>query len=345
MFRYLTIFLLTIAVTASVSQSLPVTIKPGASGQNRILDVLVGDKMFTSFRYSSATEKPVLFPVHSPRGAVVTRGFPIDPRPGERVDHPHHVGVWFNFGSVNNIDFWNNSSAIKPEDKKDYGTVLIKEPIDFRSGKDFGEISFQADWVDYQSKPLVRESTVLRFSGTDQFRSIVRITTLTAIQSEVIFRDNKEGLLAIRVDRAFEEPITEPEVMIDAKGNPTSVPVFDNQGVNGKYRNSYGIEGGAAWGQRAEWVKLSAVKNGEDITIAMMDHRGNYGFPAHWHARTYGLFSVNNFGSRVFVPSDPEQVLTLLNGQNITLKHQILIGSTTWLTDSFMNKAFAEFNQ
>ena len=28
-------------------------------------------------------------------------GFPLDPRPGERVDHPHHVGLWFNYGDVN----------------------------------------------------------------------------------------------------------------------------------------------------------------------------------------------------------------------------------------------------
>ena len=46
---------------------------------------------------------------------MVTRGFPLEPRPGERVDHPHHVGLWFNHGDVNGVDFWNNSESLRPE--------------------------------------------------------------------------------------------------------------------------------------------------------------------------------------------------------------------------------------
>lgn len=38
-------------------------------------------------------------------GKVITRGYPMNPRPFERMDHPHHVGLWFNFGDVNGLDF------------------------------------------------------------------------------------------------------------------------------------------------------------------------------------------------------------------------------------------------
>src|SRR2546430_8598162 len=37
-------------------------------------------------------------------------------RQGERVDHPHHVGLWLNHGDVNGLDFWNNSDAIRSEE-------------------------------------------------------------------------------------------------------------------------------------------------------------------------------------------------------------------------------------
>ena len=85
------------------------------------VDIIIGGKFFTSYQYPVNIEKPFLFPVIAPNGSVITRGFPIEPRKGERVDHPHHTGLWFNYGDVNGIDFWNNSSDI-PVSKKDlYG--------------------------------------------------------------------------------------------------------------------------------------------------------------------------------------------------------------------------------
>ncbi|MBM3177038.1 MAG: PmoA family protein [Bacteroidetes bacterium] len=327
----------------SIAQWLPVEFR-NVSDQS-VAEVLVDGKLFTAFRYGSTLEKPVLFPVQTSKGTIVTRGFPLAPRAGERIDHPHHVGVWFNFGSVNGIDFWNNSTAIPPAEKHHYGTVKVIGAPNVTSGNASGELAYTADWVDHNGAPVVTERTKMVFTGSGALRVITRTTTLIARQQPVVFKDNKEGLLAFRVDRAFEEPITEPEVMVDAQGKPTAVPVLNNQGVNGKYRNSSGIEGGAAWGQRAAWVKLSAEKEGENITIAMIDHGQNYGFPAHWHARTYGLFSVNNFGSKVFVPNDPEQILTLSKDQTLTFKHQILIGPTSLLTDEFMNQMFTDFNR
>ena len=47
----------------------------------------------------------------------------MDPRPGERVDHPHHVGMWFNYGDVNSLDFWNNSTDIPAEKKSGFGII------------------------------------------------------------------------------------------------------------------------------------------------------------------------------------------------------------------------------
>ncbi len=38
------------------------------------------------------------------------------------------------------------------------------------------------------------------------YRKMIRITKLKAINGPVKFGDNKEGLFALRVDRAFETP-------------------------------------------------------------------------------------------------------------------------------------------
>src|SRR4051812_32679304 len=80
------------------------------TGEQKV-DVMVGGKLFTSYYYSSKIEKPVLYPLATASGVLVSRGFPLDPRPNERTDHPHHIGMWFNYGDVNGLDFWNNSYA------------------------------------------------------------------------------------------------------------------------------------------------------------------------------------------------------------------------------------------
>ncbi len=104
------------------------------------------------------------------------------------------------------------------------------------------------------------EETTFVFSGTDNLRTIDRTTKLTAQKEKVVFKDNKEGMMGLRLDRAFEEPSTKPEVFTDANGNPTTVAAMNNEGVNGVYRNSNGLEKGDVWGKRANWVSLSAKK-------------------------------------------------------------------------------------
>ncbi|MDR2233587.1 MAG: PmoA family protein, partial [Tannerella sp.] len=166
----------------------------------------------------------------------------------------------------------------------------------------------------------------------------------TAQQDTVIFTDNKEGLIAIRMDRAFEEPSDKPELFLDAQGNPTEVEAMNNEGVNGVYRNSEGLEKGDVWGKPTRWVCLSADKNGEKISVAIIDHKDNPGYPAHSHARGYGLFATNNMGSRVFDGDAQLFQLTLNPGQSVTFRHLIVVKTGGFITDEEMNRLFTEFS-
>ena len=71
------------------------------------VDITIDGKPFTSYVWPSSLKKPVLYPLITADGIDVVRGFPLAPRPGERVDHPHHAGIWFNYGNANGFDFWN----------------------------------------------------------------------------------------------------------------------------------------------------------------------------------------------------------------------------------------------
>jgi hypothetical protein len=311
-----------------------------ADAHNRKVDVLYDGKLFTSYIYPEDLEKPVLYPVCTARGTVVTRGFPRDPRPGERVDHPHHVGMWFSFGDVNGLDFWNNSYAVPADKKPGYGSIRHRQITHLENG----ELAVACDWVDYTGNVLLAEATSFVFGGQGDRRIIDRTTSLTAQQDSVVFTDNKEGMTAIRVDRAFEEPSGKPEIFLDAAGNPTTVPTMNNEGVNGVYRNSEGQEKEhGVWGKPARWVSLSAEKEGEKITLAILDHPDNPGHPAHSHARGYGLFSTNNMGSRVFDPSAQQFRLVLKKGETVTFRHRFIVKTNGFATDDEMQNFYKDF--
>jgi hypothetical protein len=291
----------------------------------RRVDVVVGGQPFTSYIWPTTLKKPVLYPIRTARGTLVTRGFPLDPRPGERVDHPHQVGLWFNYGNVNGIDFWNNSDAIKPEDRKKMGTVVHRAIVSAADGPERGELVTAADWVMPDGSVALQQQTTYGFSGTDTTRAIDLTITLTAQGARVSLADNKEGVLGLRVTRALEEPSSKPEVFTDASGRPTTVPSLDNTGVNGVYLTSEGKKGSAVWGTRGKWCTLAGEVGGEPVSVGIFDHPSNPGYPTYWHARGYGLFAANPLGQKEL--SNGKEVLDFAidAGKSATFRYRVLV--------------------
>jgi hypothetical protein len=292
----------------------------------RRVDILIDGQPFTSYIYPETVKKPVLFPLRTAKGTVVTRGYPLEPRSGERVDHPHHTGLWLNYENVNGLDFWNNSDAIKPEDRGKMGTIHHRSVISAKGGADSGELDTEADWTAPNGKVLLREHTRFVFRGGPDFRSVDRITTLRALDEKVVFADAKDGMLGLRVTRALEMPSTKPEVFADASGRPTTVAKMDNTGVNGTYLTSEGKKGDDAWSTRGRWCILYGNVDKEPVTIAILDSPKNPGFPTYWHARGYGLFAANPLGQKIFTNGkEPALNFTLLPKQRVTFTYRVLI--------------------
>jgi hypothetical protein len=289
----------------------------------RRVDVTIDGKPFTSYIWPTTLKKPVLYPLRSARGTLVTRGFPLDPRKGERVDHPHHVGLWLNHGDVNGFDFWNNSDAIPAKQAPKMGTIVHRKILDTKSGADKGELAVETAWMTPDNTQLIKESTRFVFRGGADSRTIDRITTLTSLDQKVVFKDNKEAMFGMRVARGLEQPADKPEVFTDGSGKATAVPVLDNTGVTGKYVSSEGKEGDAVWGTRGKWTMLGGTVDGEPVTIAILDHPSNPGYPTHWHARGYGLFAANPLGDEVF--KEKPFNLTLEPGKSVTFRYRVLI--------------------
>src|SRR5882762_2766021 len=290
-------------------------------------DVTIAGQPFTSYIWPSTLKKPVLYPLRTAKGTIVTRGFPLEQRPGERVDHPHHAGLWFNYENVNGLDFWNNSDAIKPERAPKMGTILNRSIVSAKSGAQQGELDVESEWVTFDKKVLLREQTHFVFRGGPGFRSIDRITTLRALNEKVSFPDEKDSLLSLRVVRALEIPSDKPEVYTDTSGHPTTIAKLDNTGVNSTYLTSEGKKGDAAWGTRGRWSNLSGLVGDEPVTITILDHPANPGFPTYWHARGYGLFAANPLGQKIFSEGKEELNFSLAPNASVTFRYRVLITS------------------
>jgi len=305
------------------------------------VDVMIDGKLFTTYWWPDSVMKPVLYPVYTSSGTEVTRGFPIKPRAGERADHPHHVGIWLNYGYVNGYDFWGTSSAIPDSTRKaSYGSIKHLSVDQLSEGKSEGSLVTSESWVTSGGKELLAEKTEYRFIVKGATRIIDRITTLTATGENVSLKDTKEGMFAIRVARELELPSKEEIILTDARGNPETVKKMTNEAVSGAYRSSEGIINEKVWGTRAKWMTLYGNIGDEKIAVVMFDHPKNPNYPTYWHARDYGLFSLNPFGVKDFTEGKQELNYSIPAGKSITLRYRVIIHSGSHLSDSEI-EAFA----
>lgn len=295
------------------------------------VDVLIEGKLFTSYLWHDPVEqdikKPVLYPIIASSGTEITRGYPINPRPNERTDHPHQIGLCFNYGHVNGYDFWNNSTAI-PEERRDrYGTIRHVDIEKLSGGNGHGVLVARESWVDPAGNELLAEKTEYHFISKGQARIIDRITELTATNGDVSMKDTKEGGFGVRVARQLEMPSDEELILTDAQGIPTKVKKMSNEGVTGNYRNSQGDEGEDVFATRGDWVNLYGTIGDEKISVVMVDHPDNPGHPTYWHARGYGLLLANPLGASDY--SDGEDVMnfSIPAGESATFRFRLIVFS------------------
>jgi len=283
-------------------------------GKDKI-DVKIDGRLFTTYLYRDELTKPVLWPVYSTSGIQVNRSYPFANVEGENQDHPHHQGIFFTYGNVNDVDYWGNPNS-PPK-------IKLVEITEVKSGQE-GKISSIHQWTDKEGKVVLEEKRDMVFSGDVDAYTIDFDMTLTAKTEEVVFKDTKEGMFAIRVAPWLRE----------------------DQGA--EYLNSNGQrKSKECWGRRARWVRLEGDKDGKKVGVAILVHPGTVNYPVYWHARGYGLFSCNPLGQFSFQnfwkEANPQAFnMTLKKGQSARFKFRMVIyeGSPS---SSRLEQMFEEF--
>ena len=300
-----------------------------ADEAHRRVDITIDGAAFTSYIWPTTLKKPVLYPIIDADGDTITRGYPLEVRPGERVDHPHHAGLWFNYQATNGFDFWNNSDAIKPEQRPKMGSILQTGVVSTKSGADRGELVVESVWVTGDDKQILDQTTRYVFMRRGHARVIDEVITLKALD-QAVFKDAKDGLFGLRVASWLESPEEKGGIFLDASGNPTKVdaaPAGGPRPASGEYLTSEGVKGTAAWATRGRWCALTGHTGSHTVTVAIIDNPANPGYPTYWHARGYGLFAANPLGRSVFDPKQPPLNFTLEKGQSAVFRYRIVLDS------------------
>ena len=257
----------------------------------------VDGKPFTVFHFGEKNNKPFLAPLRSASGKIVTRGFPMENIPGESRDHLHHTGLWFSYDDVNGVKFWENDPSYT---KPNIGRIVVVH-TETKDGDKSGILTATMEWRDPAGKVLLVENRDMTFYSDPKLRIIDFHITLTAAQ-EVTIGDTKEGAFAIRLTDNFTE--RKGAKIVDANGRT------DMKNV---------------WGKRSNWVDYTAEVDGERLGVAMFDHPQNPHYPTYWHARDYGLFSLNPFGQNSFDENMAENKTKLAKGQKLTFRWRVVI--------------------
>lgn len=267
--------------------------------QEGVLVVRFGGELFTEYHYAD-TRRPYLYPVNAPGGVPVTRGYPMEERPDEARDHPHHQSLWFAHGDVNGFDFWHGGKGneriqhdeiLQVEAKGDVGLVRVRNL--WLAGEGEGEL-------------VLTEERTMRFGETSGGRTIDFELELAAPEDrEVRFGDTKEGTMALRLA---------PSLRLRGKV------------AQGRALNSEGLRDGECWGKRAAWVDYSGPVGDAILGVAIFDHPDNPRHPTWWHARDYGLFAANPFGVHDFEkkPAGTGD-LVVPPGESLVLRYRVWI--------------------
>lgn len=293
----------TLALTSIVRAEVKLVEKPDH------VRVEICGQLFTEYHFTGA-RRPYLYPIIGPTGAGMTRDWPLkEGTPGEETDHIHHKGLWFGHRHVNGVGFWEDSGKRGTK----LGQIVHEKFLEVKGGEKEGVIRARNQWArDEGGEVLAYDERTIRIHEVKEGRVLDFDITIFAGQKDVVFGDDKDGAMAIRVAETMR---VERKKAKGEKVGPKG---------EGHVLNSEGHKDGEAWGKRAKWCDYFGPVQGKTVGVAMFDHPSNPRHPTWWHVRTYGLFAANAFGQAQFEKLENKAAgeYTIPAGQSATFRYR-----------------------
>jgi len=272
------------------------------------VSIRINGNSFTNLFMGQEVRKPFLYPLTTASGKKVSRGFPVEPAPGDPTDHPHQRGLWIgaeklSVAGLGLMDFWENDPSYK---RPHMGSITFKDVLDYKSGPTEGHLTFVADWISPDGIAVVTEIRTLTFYAAPKDCRMFDVDLHLRANRDLTFEDNDDTVIGMRLRPAFDEK---------SGGRPV---------------NAQGLEGEAnIRGKRSEWIDWQTNIDGEGVGVALMDHPSNFAAPTRWHVRSMGLVVANPFGQHDYSSQAPVMSNSLRSGEEMHLRYRVLIHPKT----------------
>ena len=282
----------------------------------------IGGQPFTNLYMGVEANKPFLYPLRTASGKKVTRGFPLEPQPGDPTDRPHQKGLWIGAEELSDqksgrMDLWENDSSY--HDRPDLGRIVFKDVLNTEMKADRGSFTMLSNWVSRQGESVLAETRKMTFYATPADCRMFDVDLTLKATVDLTFHDHHDSVIGMRLGPAFDEK------------------------NGGRPLNAQGLEGEAnVRGKRSEWIDWQAVVNGEKVGVALMDHPSNFSWPTRWHVRSNGVLIASPFGQKDFDPAFPLITTLLRNGEELHLRYRVLIHPLSTDVGSVYRKFAAE---
>lgn len=210
------------------------------------VDVLVDGAPFTSYLYLTAMPRPALFPLRAANGSPITAGADDDPLAAASG------GFWFAHGDVNTIDF---TGADRGAPR---GRIAHRRIVEAMSSPTHGQLTVQTAWTSMQGAVHIIEDTTFTIREADDVRIVDRVTRLGAVNGPVRLGRTSRAQLGLQLADGFRTG----EAMTGLPGSETARL--------------------AASGANARWLAIPGTAGGQPVTVVLVDHPHNPGFPNLW---------------------------------------------------------------
>lgn len=273
---------------------------------------------FSVLYFGRQARMPHLHPLRTASGSTVTRGFPVDPQPGDATDRPNHRGLTIGAQRVRGPasglqarlfswgeNFFDNDPSNAGPDK---GAIVFKELTGVVNGDERGTLAMVAHWISHNGQLwLIERRTMTFYSSPKDSRMLDVDLELEAIEP-VTFSDYQSNIIAVRLALTFDEH-------------------YGGRVVNA----GGGVNEAGTRGRRSPWLTWTAtLRSGEHVGVTMFDHPSNLNYPTRWQVRAKGFFMANPFGGQVFARFDPTAASengehAMRRGEKLRLRYRVVI--------------------
>lgn len=245
-------FLLIACLFTLQAYSQPQTVSAVKIG-NRI-DVSVGEKLFTSYRFYDDEKYPFFFPLNSPvSGGSVTAM--------RNSLWPHHTSLFFGCDRVNGGNYW--------QEGLERGRIVS---LGARIVEDKGErvvIEDECVWKRPDADAPIKDKRRITVSSPSEKIYQLDFDIELEMLMDVTIEKTNHSFFSVRMDESLS--VRQGGTMVNSNGKKGEKETF---------------------GERSPWMDFYGKRNvSGNEGLALMQHPSNKWYPSPWFTRDYGFMS------------------------------------------------------